>query len=359
MSMKAGIAGAGLMGRLMAVALAKRGWTVSLYDAGDAAGGASCSWVGAGMLAPSCELESAEADIARLGDRSLDLWPELLETLEGDVSVDLNGSLVVAHPTDREELGRLEHRVISERGTRDALRRMGPDGIAELEPALAGRFSEGLFFAREGHIDNRRLLGALGKTLDALKVNRETGQCVDRVTCGCIAVGNAEHRFDLAVDCRGLGARPDLPELRGVRGELIYVQAPDVSLSRPVRIMHPRYPLYIVPRADHVFVIGATAIESDHRGPITVRSALELLTAAYAVHPGFAEGSLLETLTQCRPAFPDNRPRIYTGPKILRINGLYRHGFLLAPSLLEIALEIIESSRVPETAAHLVIEEPA
>ena len=150
------------------------------------------------------------------------------------------------------------------------------------------------------------------------------------------------HSFDLAVDCRGMGAQPDLSELRGVRGEVIYLEAPEVNLSRPVRLMHPRYPIYIVPRPGNQYVIGASQIESEDRGPITLRSTMELLSAAYALHTGFAEARIIGTYTNCRPAFPDNLPRIMVDDGRIRINGLYRHGFLLAPVVARAAADCIE-----------------
>ena len=50
------------------------------------------------------------------------------------------------------------------------------------------------------------------------------------------------------VDCRGFAARDALPELRGVRGEMMLVRTREVRLDRVVRFLHPRIPLYIVPR---------------------------------------------------------------------------------------------------------------
>jgi glycine oxidase len=160
--------------------------------------------------------------------------------------------------------------------------------------------------------------------------------------------------FDYVVDCRGFGARPQLPALRGVRGELIYVRTKEVELNRPVRLMHPRYPIYIVPRLDHQFVIGATQIESDYKGPVTLRSGLELLSAAYAVHPGFAEAEILELRADCRPAFNDNIPRIIATDGHMHINGLFRHGFLLAPIITEMAAEIVAGKHLQEFPQALV-----
>ena len=122
--------------------------------------------------------------------------------------------------------------------------------------------------------------------------------------------GEAPGEADVVVDCRGWAAREALPELRGVRGEMLLVRTREVTLTRPVRLLHPRIPLYIVPRADGVFMIGATMIESAETGAVSVRSAIELLSAAYALHPAFGEAEILEMSADVRPAYPDNEPRI-------------------------------------------------
>ena len=123
---------------------------------------------------------------------------------------------------------------------------------------------------------------------------------------------NAEDLEGIVIDCRGLSARDEQPELRGVKGEMIIVETNEVELSRPVRLIHPRWPLYVIPRGDNKFMLGATSIEAEDTG-VSVRSALELLGAAYAVHPAFAEARIVEFGSGLRPAFPDNLPRITVG----------------------------------------------
>ena len=131
-----------------------------------------------------------------------------------------------------------------------------------------------------------------------------------------------------------------------MRGEVVRIHAPGVSLTRPTRLLHPRYPLYIAPKPGDVFVIGATEIESDDLSPASVRSTLELLSAAYTVHPGFAEARILEILAQCRPVLPDNLPALrWLGPRRLQVNGLYRHGFLIAPAILDAMMECVATGR--------------
>jgi glycine oxidase len=330
---RAGIIGAGLVGRLLAVELINRGWTVHLSDPDSPEGHQSCAWTGAGMLAPYCELESSEPIISKLGIRSLKRWPELLARLDAPVEFSTNGSLVVAHPEDRAELDRLRRRV--EQFYPEAAQALSSEELLAHEPQLDG-FQQGLFFEGEGHVGNRSLLAALHKTLTAAEA------------CVWQTAPLDPTAFDWVFDCRGLGARTDLPDLRGVRGEVLYVHAPEVSLSRPVRLMHPRYPLYIVPRPDHVFVIGATQIESEDRRGITVRSSLELLSALYSLHSGFAEAEVLESSVNCRPAFPDNLPRIQVSGNHIAINGLYRHGFLISPTLVQAVADYTADRQVPE-----------
>ena len=176
-----------------------------------------------------------------------------------------------------------------------------------------------------------------------------------------------EHGFDWVIDCRGLGAKDSWKQagdgskdLRGVRGEVIRLYAPEVKLRRPTRLIHPRYPIYIAPKEDDLYVVGATEIESEDLSPMSVRSAMELLSAVYTVHSGFAEARILEMATQCRPTLKDNLPEISIDQKpnqadLMMINGLYRHGFMISPAILDCALEVL-SSGSSSTAIALGLE---
>jgi glycine oxidase len=90
-------------------------------------------------------------------------------------------------------------------------------------------------------------------------------------------------------------------------------------------------------------MIGATVIESEETGPISVRSALDILSVAYALDPAFAEAEIVLQGAGARPAFPDNRPRIMVNRRYIYVNGLYRNGFMLAPVLAEFVAEYIET----------------
>jgi glycine oxidase len=311
------VIGAGIAGAWQALLFAQAGHDVTLHERSDEAMTQSTSYWAGGMLAPWCEAEASEPVIVRLGIRSLDLWREHFPR------VPFNGSLVVAHPRDRADFERFAKLTSGHR-------RLDAGAVAELEPSLRGRFRDGLFYADEGHVEPRRILPELharfvaaGGTL-AFNSDVNSGEC-----------------DGIAIDCRGLAARDTQQGLRGVKGETILIETDEVALSRPVRLIHPRWPLYVIPRGRNRFMLGATSIESEDNG-VSVRSALELLSAAYALHPAFAEARIVEFGTGLRPAFPDNLPRIAIDHRRIAVNGLYRHGFLLAPALAELALGYVE-----------------
>ncbi len=304
----------------MATEITARGGTVRLYDRETAIGEHACSWWAGGMLAPFCEGESTEEIVVRLGQESIDWW----DTHAGGVS--RNGSLVLAMGRDQSELKRFARRT-TDFATVDDLE------IAALEPDLEGRFNTGLFFESEAHLTPRYALKALATKLSAQNITVQT---------------TAHNFYKKTIDCRGLSARNALTDLRGVKGEMLVLKCPDITLSRPVRLLHPRIPLYIVPRGDGVFMLGATMIEATERNRITARSMLELLSAAYALHPAFGEAEILEIGVDARPAFPDNLPRIRERGDMIYANGLYRHGFLLAPALARMTADFLFDGTRPE-----------
>ena len=238
--------------------------------------------------------------ITRLGAEAADAWSAI-------TPVTRRGTLVLALDRDRAELARFARRATAHH----------PCDSADLEPDLQPR--PGLIFPTEAHLDPRRALADLAAWLAARGIGIECATAEPGDVAGPV------------IDARGLSAA--LPDLRGVRGEMVVLHAPDIALTRPVRLLHPRHPLYIVPRAGGLFMLGATQIESASRARPTARSVLELLSAAYALDARFAESAIVEMGADLRPAFPDNVPRVTVRGRVLHLNGLFRHGYLMAPAL--------------------------
>jgi glycine oxidase len=312
------VRGAGVVGLWQALTLARAGHDVTLYERSPAPFADACSPFAGAMLAPRCEEESAEPVIRALGERSIALWRE---TYPDTV---VNGTLIVAPARDRvliDRFGRMTH----------GAERLDRAALARLEPDLAERFASALFYPGEAHLAPDAALAFLLDAAQAAGVRVKFGEA------------GTPQGADLVIDCRGLAAKDDLPTLRGVRGERIVVRSREVHITHPVRFLHPRFPLYVVPWGDGLYMIGATVIESEETGPLTVRSALDLLSAAYALNPAFAEAEIVRQGAGARPAFPDNRPRIIAAKGYIYVNGLYRHGFLLAPALAELVAAFVET----------------
>lgn len=351
-----GIAGAGIMGRLLAFKLVSSGHKVTLFDKDPIESGDAAAYTAAGMLTPYSEIESAELLIYKIGMESLGLWPALIKQLNADVGFYQKGSLIVAHGNDKGDLARFNQQLAfklqsNQLSSHNAMpRTINEVELETLEPEVAGNFTEATYLPDEAWLCPKCIMRALADFLLEKRVSWFAHTEVETIDSHFIVANKKQHEFDWVIDCRGLGAKPDWSSLRGVRGEVILLQAPEVKINRLLRLMHPRYRLYVVPRMkDDLYVIGATQIESNDQGPITVRSTLELLSAVYSLHSGFAEARVLETKTNCRPALIDNLPRIELKAGFIRVNGLYRHGFLLAPTLVNEISRYIEESETDQT----------
>ncbi|NQZ79808.1 MAG: FAD-dependent oxidoreductase [Colwellia sp.] len=357
------IIGAGLMGRLIALSLHRQGYQVTLFDKDTKAAHQSAAYAAAGLLTPLGEAMHCEPNIVEMGFISLKLWPKFLATLDEYTYFQQQGAIMVSHEQDQGDYRRLA-RYLQNHYPQHQCQQLDRQKLVDLEPEIGRSFSQGLFLPDEGQIGNRTLLIALKHQLEqaAIEWLSDCFICdISPINHGCmvsfqhIETTKQQRTFDLAIDCRGTGARTNantdknanknsaLKDLRAVRGELFQLFAPDVHITRPVRLMHPRYQLYIAPKTKGFYVVGATEIESDDDSPMTVRSAMELLSAAYSVHPGFAEANIRQHVSQCRPAFSDNQPKIIVNQHLIQVNGLYRHGFLIAPVVLEQVMQLVKN----------------
>ncbi len=370
-----GIAGAGVLGRLLAWRLSRAGHAVTVFDPAPGpqapATGAlhtpvvphAAGFTAAGMLSPLAELDNAGPGIARLGWRSLALWREVaaaLAPVQGRPALFAQqGSLLLAHGNDQGAAQRVLARLQAAVSPCEAWpvpRALNREDLAALEPSLQPGLHAWLL-PDEAQLMPREMLAALATQSD--NVWWCWGERVERVEPGAVHLADqTTQRFDLAIDVRGVGSQDAFraPEsalaLRGVRGEVIWLHAPGVPLQRPVRLLHPRHRVYIVPRPGDLLVVGATEIESEDRSPVSLRSATELMSAAHSVMPGLAEARIVHMESNLRPALPDNHPGTTIEAGLLRINGLFRHGWLLAPALVQDALSAmgLEASTQGEIA---------
>lgn len=357
-----GIAGAGVLGRLLAWRLAREGHAVQVVDPApgpDAPPTGSllpgqphaAGFTAAGMLSPLAELDCGDVEVARLGWRSLPRWRALCAELTPlgcpHPLMRQRGSLLLAHGSDTGAAQRVLARLQAapELPPPEAL---NAASLHALEPAVAPGLL-GWYLPQEGQVLPRETLQALAR--QATGAQWHWGRRVRRVLPGELQLddGQALH-CDLAIDTRGLGAREQVAGgLRGVRGEVVWLHAPGVALQRPARLLHPRHRVYLVPRPNDLIVVGASEIESEDRSPVSLRSAVELMAAAHSVLPALAEARVVHQESNLRPATPDHAPVRQHEPGLLRLNGLFRHGWLIAPALVDDALAACGLAPLVET----------
>jgi glycine oxidase len=333
------IAGAGLAGRLFAWALAGAGHSVEVFDPDSGPdprfdGQGAAAFTAAGMLSPLAEQEAGGgAALAALGWQSLALWPRIVAAMDAARAapprLQVAGSLLLAHGGDRGAAERVLARMPGAQVlTLAELRALEP----VLAPGLLGWLLPG-----EGLIHPVEAMDALHR--QAVGVRWHWHSPVVEVEPGALRLADGrEHCCDWALDCRGLGARPALP-LRGVRGEVAVLDLPGHGLHRPLRLLHPRHRVYLVPRSERELIVGASEIESEDRSPVSLRSAVELMATAHSLMPALAEARITRLDRNLRPALPDNLPLTHHQPGLLQLNGLYRHGWLLAPALVQRLLD--------------------
>ena len=360
--MRIGIAGAGLAGRLAAFLLSHRGHQITVFESSPSPNPVrgsirAAAWTAAGMLSPIAEMEQGGPLVRDLGFRSLTLWQEIDDMLRqipvtrqapqrnGDHDVHevreestasplglcLKDSLIVCHARDLGAAERILQHMDQDPSHFVSLTR--PE-VASLAPGLKGTLHAWRLIG-EGHLFPTQAMQSLHSGAHA--VDWRWGSQVIGIDPHQIETAEGRQMFDWVMDTRGVGAASDI-SVRGVRGEGLVLSAPGFELHRPVRLVHPRWRVYIVPRPGQQIVIGATEIESEDRSPISVQSTLELLSSAFSIFPALAEARILWTDVNLRPAMMDNLPFIETRPGLTRVNGLFRHGWLLAPAVIEQAL---------------------
>ena len=299
------ISGAGIMGLMAAYTLADT-CTITLHDPnGFPADNASA--MAGGMLAPYSEIEHMDMRWVDAGRKGIEHW----KNIGLDTGFTQKGSVLTAHSHDQYILERFAAHLPNELRTYQ--------NVQTLEPQVSNKLDRSLFLPDEAHLDPQKTMTALCEYLKShqnVTLTRETPPTTN-------------HQPPITLDCRGMNANDK--NLRGVKGEILIVRNTDFTLSRPVRLMHPRYPLYIVPRDNHIFMIGATIIESEDDNNVSLRSSMELMSALYTLSPTFGDAQILSLKSGIRPSYPDNLPRITIKDNLISCNGLFRHGYLLSP----------------------------
>lgn len=336
------IIGAGVAGLGPAWQLAKRGWTVEVFEAHRAGSGASSK--AAGMLAPVSEVTFMEDQLLQLSRFSHSLYRRFIDELEAESGLCLDyrdvGALLVA--VDRDDAEKLEHLYQFQQKLNLPVQRLRGEELRELEPGLSPTINYGLYCPEDHQVDPKKLIEGLkiaflraGGSLHENSPIEEIGHANGKVQT--LLVNDEVLSFDQILLALGPWTRrikglPKglLPHIRPVRGQMIALQ-----LGNPPLLHHVvRGPdAYLVPRSDGRLIVGATMEEKGFDPSQTAGGIMDLLVGAFEVLPGIYDAPILETWSGFRPISLQNEPLL--GPSGLK--GLFlslghgRNGIVLAP----------------------------
>lgn len=328
--MHCAIVGMGLLGRVLALSLIRTvansrltciDKAVNLYDK------TSCGYAAAGMVSPLAELTVGDYRLYQQGCHSLILWQQIADYIGASNIFSPCGSLIVTPRQSVDDFYHFYDRLNRFDEVREVMRVLSVNESAAIEPQLNyhSLHREILHLPTEAVIRVPRFFKASAEVLSRDPKVEYQSRALENVS-------SLLTEYDVVFDTRGLGAKDDLPQLRGVRGEAMVVHAPDVSIQSALRLLHPRYPLYVVPRGHGYYYVGATSIDAEDDSPISLKSQMELSSALYCLASKFSEARIIKTITHCRPTLDSAYPQVIDENRLFRINGFYRHGYLLAPA---------------------------
>jgi glycine oxidase len=315
--MKVAIVGAGILGRLVAWHL-YRSFEVHVFEQEAFNAKKSCSFAAGAMISPFGELGVLGNQWLIKAQAALTWWPIILKSLAQPVYYRHSGTKVVA---SLEDAHLLEQWIA-------LIKRH----FSSFSPLVKKGKQITCYVQEEAHLNPRELLRSLAHHLITHGVKWHT-KAVEEVKPYVLKVENTTCHFDWIIDCRGMGAKGIVPGLRAIRGEMLLLEAANIDLHCAVRSLHPLYSCYIVPQGQNRYMVGATHMESESEAPIYTKSVMSLLTGAVLYEPRFKDAYLIDTKVGLRPTTDNHLPFVRKSEGLFEINGLFRHGFLLAPAI--------------------------
>lgn len=321
------IAGAGIIGLSLALALHDRGARVTVLEQAEPLGEASTA--AAGMLA-AADPDNPPA-LRPLSNLSISLYPAFLERLRS-----LSGVEVPLH-TSR-TLQALPDHIAGTDGTLSA------QALGRILPQLAP--GERRFVLLDEHsLDPRQLAAALLAAVRATNIDLRTRTRV----LSANPVGDAVEVHTTAgivhatqfVDCTGAWAAQVTPR----KGQMLAVALPP---SLPLEAVVRTPDIYIVPRAAGPkptrAIIGATVEDAGFDKVVHPADIAGLKAEAVSLLPQLADATLLEGWAGLRPATPDHLPLLGAKPgnrNHFVAAGHYRNGILLAPATAHVMAQLL------------------
>ena len=336
------VAGAGIIGCVVAYELARRGFSVEVFDPRTV--GAGATHATAGVLAPFIETP-ASGPLHELTLESFRQYDAFVRELHDNSGIAVEcrscGTLELVETADDE----LRLNAVADLARADGFRsewRKLP--AQDRVPARRG-----LFIPAQGYVRVEQLMQALMRGAEARGARFHEGQRISRIephTTGCtIRINERRIECDAVVVAAGswsdsLGLDP--AGVRPIRGQLLRLHWG----GPPPPCIIWAHDCYIVPWTDGTVLVGATVEDAGFDERVTVDGVLGLLSAASRVLPQARHATFLEARSGLRPASADGLPVLRSSaeyPRVIYATGHYRNGILLAPLTAQRIATLVET----------------
>jgi glycine oxidase len=331
------IAGAGVIGAACARALATRGLSVALLDAGPLPGPATAA--SAGMLPPLVEARPDDP-LLGLSIRARDLYRELAPALADETGVDIGlwteGILQVAFT--EAEADRLKDGVAWQRQQGHHAEWLSADELREHAAGISPDAIGAALAAEDGALNPAALHDALIKSATAKGTTLARGSAVeglvienDQVTGVRTPSGvRAAGAVLVAAGCWSgrIGGLPRPLSVEPVRGQMAVLPWPR-GVSAAIAFGGGGY---VVHRNGEA-IAGATVEFAGFDTSVTESGIAQVVGSARRLYPALERAAIGRRVAGLRPGTPDGRPFVGRDPAVSNLwyaAGHGRHGILLA-----------------------------
>ncbi len=350
------IVGGGVIGMMLARALARSGRRVELLERGGC--GREASWAGGGIVSPLYPWRYPAA-VSRLAGEAQRAYPLLAEELAAetgiDIELDRTGLLML-----QVEDGAAARRWAAAGG--GALESICPDEVRALQPGLEQPHEDALWMPGVANVRNPRLLRALRVALGQMPRVTVREHCgVDRVLVSGsrvtgVEAGGRQHAAGEVILCAGAWTASLLQPvgcgaaIAPVRGQMLLFQ-PAPGLLQRIVLSDGRY---LIPRRDGHILVGSTLEYVGDRPGVTATAQQALHAAAVRMLPALREVPLKAHWNGLRPGAPDGVPcmgRVEPYANLYVSAGHFRNGLVLAPAATAFMCALFEGAADPVAVA--------